>query len=304
MTNETAIRFKPNDFFDAQEWAALSRLSAWRGLWLVVHAWGVIGICMVAAYFVPWLIPLCIMIVGTRQLGLGILMHDAAHGLLHPNRRINDWVGENLCAAGLLSYRKYHLSHHRLAQKSADPDLVLSAPFPVSKESFRRKVIRDLSGQTYFKQRYGKLARAVGKGAWREAFAEIVRQRKFFALNLSFLAAFSVAGLGWLWVVLWLIPHMCWFALVTRLRNIAEHALIAENEPDPRLVARTTLTNWIGRILVAPYYVNYHCEHHLFMGLPCWTLPRAHRVLREKGLADKLLVAPGYVSVLRAAAGA
>ncbi len=35
-----------------------------------------------------WLV--AVMIVGTRQLGLAILMHEAAHGGLHSNKAIND----------------------------------------------------------------------------------------------------------------------------------------------------------------------------------------------------------------------
>ncbi len=38
------------------------------------------------------------MIVGTRQLGLAILMHEAAHGGLHSNKAVNEWVGQWLCA--------------------------------------------------------------------------------------------------------------------------------------------------------------------------------------------------------------
>jgi hypothetical protein len=61
-----------------------------------------------------------------------------------------------------------------------------------------------------------------------------------------------------------------WFPLVTRLRNIAEHALVAKDEPDPFRHARTTKANWIERALIAPYHVNFHAEHHLFMHMPCW----------------------------------
>jgi fatty acid desaturase len=94
-----------------------------------------------------------------------------------------------------------------------------------------------------------------------------------------------------------------WFPLVTRLRNIAEHALVAKDEPDPFRHARTTRANWLERALVAPYHVNFHAEHHLFMHVPCWNLPRAHRLLREKGLTEGMLTAPGYLTVLKAASG-
>jgi fatty acid desaturase len=54
-------------------------------------------------------------------------------------------------------------------------------------------------------------------------------------------------------------------------------------------------------VLIAPYWVNYHCEHHMFMHVPCWNLPRVQRLLRQKGVLEGMLTAPGYWSVLTAA---
>ena len=129
------------------------------GMWLVVHAWGTIAAAVALVTLWPnpltWLI--AVMVVGARQLGLAILMHEAAHGGLHPNKAINEWIGQWLCAvpvgADLASYRSYHLQHHKFTQQPEDPDLSLSAPFPITKESFTRKAIRDLTGQTFVKQR-------------------------------------------------------------------------------------------------------------------------------------------------------
>jgi fatty acid desaturase len=92
--------------------------------------------------------------------------------------------------------------------------------------------------------------------------------------------------------------------LVTRIRNIAEHALVAKNEPDPFRHARTTRANLIERALIAPYFVNYHCEHHMFMHVPCWNLPRVRRLLEDQGATTRMEGAPGYLSVLRAATAA
>ena len=100
------------------------------------------------------------------------------------------------------------------------------------------------------------------------------------------------------------LPRATWYQLVTRLRNIAEHALVAKDEPDPLRHARTTHANWIERALIAPYYVNYHCEHHMFMHVPCWNLPRASRLLGARGHFPQMRRASGYPEVLRAAAAA
>jgi fatty acid desaturase len=65
--------------------------------------------------------------------------------------------------------------------------------------------------------------------------------------------------------------------------------------------ARTTITSWWERLLIAPYWVNYHCEHHMFMHLPCYRLPRAHKLLAKKGITDQMEVKRGYWGVLKEA---
>jgi fatty acid desaturase len=302
-------RLNPRDFFTAEEWAGLSAHSSWKGLALVAHCWAVIAAAFAMGVVWPITIPLAVMIIGARQLGLAILMHDAAHRALHPDPRVNDFVGEWFCAPGLARYRTYHLGHHRLAQQSDDPDLVLSAPFPISRTSMRRKIVRDLTGQTFFKQRFGLFAaklkaRQPGQSVLAILGGEIRRQRRFLAGNLILLAGLSAVGLWWAYFVLWLLPQATWLPMVTRLRNIAEHACIAENEPDPMRQARTTRANLVERALIAPYFVNYHCEHHMFMHLPCYSLPRAHRLLTAKGVTERMEVRPSYPVVLGMAAGA
>ncbi|MBL8331912.1 MAG: fatty acid desaturase family protein [Rubrivivax sp.] len=301
-----APRADPADHFDADEWRALCARSRWRGLWLVAHCWGVIGLAMLAGALWPPVIPLAVMVIGTRQLGLFILMHDAAHGLLHPNRRVNDAVGRWLCSSSLDGYRPYHLQHHRYVQQAEDPDLGLSAPFPVSRESLRRKLLRDLTGQTFYKQRLAPLLqrRAPAASPLQRDSQELVRGARFVVGNALGLAVFAAAGWWWVWVVLWLLPMATWLPLVTRIRNIAEHALVARDEPDPLRQARTTQAGWLERALLAPYWVNFHLEHHLFTAVPCWKLPQAHALLRQRGVTARMELQPGYARVLRLAMAA
>jgi fatty acid desaturase len=303
VTMAAAPRARPEDHFTPDQWRALIAKSRWRGLWLVAHCWGVIGLAMAVGARWPWL---CVMVIGTRQLGLAILMHDAAHALLHSDRRINDWVGHWLCAPTLKAYRPYHLTHHRHVQQSDDPDLVLSAPFPVSPASLRRKMWRDLSGQTFYKQRLQPLwntLRGLGGNAGgsdgESAFGG--RDLRFLVANALGFAVFAAAGWWWVWLTMWLLPMACWLPLVTRLRNIAEHALVAVDEPDPLRQARTTRATWLERAFIAPYWVNYHAEHHMFTQLPCWQLPKAHALLRAAGTTARMEVQPGYRRVLQLA---
>ncbi len=302
-----APRADPADHFSPEQWQQLSARSSWRGLWLVAHAWGVIGLAMLVAVRWPLTAPLAVLVIGTRQLGLAILMHDAAHGLLHPNRWLNDKLGFWLCSSTLHEYRPYHLQHHRYVQQAEDPDLVLSAPFPISRASLWRKVWRDLSGQTFYKQRVAPLLQGLKTGSagaapapQQQALAAV--GRRFVVGNVLGFAAFAAAGQPLTWLLLWLLPMATWLPLVTRIRNIAEHALVPVDQPDPLRQARTTRAGWLERALIAPYWVNYHAEHHLFTQLPCWQLPRAHALLRQRGTVEKMEVQPNYPAVLALAA--
>lgn len=303
-----AARVKPSDYFAAEAWGPLSARSSWKGLALVAHAWIVIGLASAMAIRWPLTLPLAVMIIGARQLGLFILLHDAAHGALHPNAKIGDWVAEWPCLGGVASYRAYHLQHHKFAQQAEDPDLGLSAPFPITRASLRRKIVRDLTGQTWFKQKFGRFVAKLkacrsGERLWPILRGEIYYQRRWLICNGLAILAFGAVGAWWGWFALWLLPRATWFQLVTRLRNIAEHAMVARNEPDPLRHARTTRANLIERAFIAPYYVNYHCEHHMVMHVPCWNLPRARRILERDGVTARMEGAPGYWSVLEAATG-
>lgn len=308
-------RVDPKSIFSAQEWARLTSRHSWRGMALVAHAWGTIAAAIALVTIWPnplsWLI--AVMVVGTRQLGLAILMHEAAHGGLHRNKAINEWVGQWLCAvpvgADLASYRAYHLQHHRFTQQPEDPDLSLSAPFPISKDSFVRKAIRDLTGQTFVKQRLPLLLslfrRESPTDAAPDAHQSFIsagadKMARFLAANVAIFVVFWLCGAGIWYVGVWLFAMASWLPLVTRVRNIAEHACTSTG-PDPFSHARTTLASPLERLLVAPYFVNYHAEHHLFMYLPCYRLPEAHRLLADKGMIDRVEVSPGYLDVLRLA---
>jgi fatty acid desaturase len=264
------------------------------GVLLVLHAWALIFASM--ALFVWWPNPLtfvlAVMVIGARQLGLAILMHDAAHGLLFADRRLNEWVGSWLCAAPVFTslqlYRPYHLTHHRHTQQAEDPDLGLSAPFPITRKSLWRKIARDLSGRTAYQRRLEQFRRGLAK------------EGKAFIVNLVLLGALAAAGYWWLYPLLWLVPLATWYQLVSRVRNIAEHAMVPDND-DPLRNTRTTLANFLERLFVAQYWVNYHLEHHLFMFVPCWRLSSAHRALLATGLRDRMEIQPGYAAVLRLA---
>jgi fatty acid desaturase len=301
-------RDKPTDFLTRAEIARLRELSPWRSIWLILHCWGVIFATWAIA--VTWTHPLIILlaipVIGGRQLGLGILGHDGAHHLLFRNRRLNDWVCEwlfnrPLMGASIVPYRTYHLDHHRFTQQPNDPDLGLSAPFPISRASFGRKVVRDLTGQTGIKQQAAAIRNGFGRPGdpWP---ARLVRGSRRFGPNLLingvFLATFTLAGHWHLYWLLWVVPELTWRPLISRIRNIGEHAAVPDNN-DRLRNTRTTEAGWLTRALVAPYFVNYHLEHHLLVSCPCYRLPEMHALLVARGHGPRMTLEPSYLAMLR-----
>ncbi|MBI1187152.1 MAG: fatty acid desaturase [Alphaproteobacteria bacterium] len=298
-------RIAPKTIFSDDEWAPLAKRSTLRALGCVAHAYALI--IAAGALVIVWPNPLtyilAVTIIGARQLGLAILMHDAAHGALSPHQKVNDWIGQWLCAGPIgtdvLRYRPYHLQHHRFTEQPEDPDLGLSRPFPITKGSFWRKVVRDLTGQTFYKQRIAPSIQAFlsGKQPTKEMDETALR---FWVTNGIIIGVTTVLGYWWAWFALWLVPFATWQQLITRLRNIAEHACVGKHD-DPFRHARTTLANPLERLLIAPYWVHYHSEHHVFMHVPCYRLEQLHGLLMEKGFAPRMAIAESYPAMLRVA---
>ena len=305
----TALRMRARNFLTEQELIEVRTRATWKSILLVVHAWTLIlgSIAMVAAWPNPFTLVLAVAIIGSRQLGLAILMHDGAHGALANGEKLNMVLSQWFCAypvfAETKAYRRYHLQHHARTQQEDDPDLILSAPFPITQASYRRKFWRDISGQTGYAQRKAQFLSALGDGSWpltKRAAHFCGKLGPQLVFNLIFLSGLATAGVWWAYPLLWLLPLMTWMMVITRIRNIAEHAVVPDSD-DPLRNTRTTRAGFIERLFIAPYFVNYHLEHHLLFYVPCYNLPRVHKILSRSAYAARMEVQPNYAAVLRLA---
>jgi fatty acid desaturase len=295
------------DLLDPAQMAAVRRRSDLWGAWLVAHAWLVIAgsMALVAWQPNPVTYVLAVALIGSRQLGLLILMHDGAHGMLARTPVVNDLLSQWACAYPMFAdtavYRRYHLRHHARTMQDDDPDIVLTGHYPISRASLRRKLWRDLTGRTGYAQRRVQLLDALGG----PELAPVERLQRFWGrlgpqvvVNGLLWAGLAAAGHPWFYLTLWVVPALTWQQLVLRVRNIAEHAVVPDRN-DPFRNARTTIANWIARALIAPYWVNYHLEHHLVMWVPCYRLPLLRRFLVANGHGTRMVTSSGYLQVLR-----
>jgi fatty acid desaturase len=297
---------RARDLMTEQELVAVRTRSTWKAIAMIVHAWALIlvAIVLVAIWPNPLTFIVAVAIIGSRQLGLAILMHDGAHGLLASNERLNMILSQWFCAypvfAETRAYRRYHLQHHAHTQQDDDPDLILSAPFPITRPSYRRKLFRDLTGRTAYQQRKAQFRNALGESSWPFSKRAAYFWEKLgpqILINAILLAGLSACGVWWAYPLLWLLPLSTWMMVITRIRNIAEHAVVPDSG-DPLRNTRTTRAGFLERLFIAPYFVNYHLEHHLLFYVPCYNLPRVHRILSGGVHAARMEVQPNYLAVL------
>ncbi|MGB1140496.1 MAG: fatty acid desaturase family protein [Halioglobus sp.] len=296
---------KVNDYLSRDDTARFTEKSDLRAWSMVIGSWLAIAAIfwVVATWTNPFTIVAAIILLAGRMMGLSVLMHDCGHRTLFRSQRLNEVVGQWLCALPVMndqpSYAKGHLEHHRKAGTHEDPDLPNYQAYPVSKESFRRKVIRDLTGQTGL-----KLVTYIARGASgvfnsggdRSSSMPFVKQIAVQVVLFGILAAFGI----WWAYLLWVVAFMTVFMLIVRVRQVAEHAAVPDlYDPDTRLNTRTVDAPWWQRWTVVPFGVNYHLEHHFMASVPCYHLKALREHLRRQDALEGVPQFNGYGQLLR-----
>ena len=279
--------------------AELRKIPDWRNALTVLSVLGapILIVALVAAIDRWWAIALAVIPMGIVQNRLYILHHEAAHRLLFSNRRINDVIGVNILGwlpfgTGTHHYRRGHANHHRDEFGPNEPDFLLYAFYPISRDSFRRKIRRDLTGVSAFrimKPRFTGLRKPKYLGL----------SLRFFAGQVLVFGAFLIAGQPWLYVLLWLLPYLTWYQVQNRLRAIAEHGGMTRSS-DRRDTTHHVEQRLLARVLMVPYGVGYHLAHHVDSGVPFRNLPRLHQALDDGGYFEGASVWPSYPALWRA----
>lgn len=312
-----------NDYLTKEEIRVLLKKSNFKAAWELIDTWFWIAVAFAIVGIWPnvFTIILSLFILGGKQLACAIIMHDTSHHAQFEGKRTNEILG-NLFGGypvffDVRDYRPYHLSHHSRTGQDDDPDLNLTKGYPAGKLSLARKIFRDLIGLTGIKALYGLIL--IHSGLLKFNLGgkiEFIPKNERKGIGHVFIFFKNMAGplimnglmLAILWLVghpllylLWIGAYLTTYQFCLRIRSIAEHSIVP-NRFDNQLNTRTTYANFIERMLFAPHYVNYHAEHHLLMTVPCYNLPKMHKLLKERGFFDKGLLRNNYLEIIKLAA--
>ena len=276
----------------------LRRIASWRNAGSVVALYLQTGLLIWLTTRYLWLLPITFLLMGRAFAQFASLMHEAAHRLLFANKRVNDWVGRWVLGYPAFTstdaYRRVHMAHHRDEFGPDEPDMALYAGYPIGPASFRRKLIRDATGQTGLKlmrQMLGNV-RAPDPRSRRTVW-------KIIAVQAVLLAAAIASGYWWLYPVLWLAPYLTVWRVINRLRSIAEHGGMQRSK-DRRQTTHTVQQHVLARFILVPYNIGWHLAHHVDSGVPFRNLPRLHRALHDSGYVDETFEYPSYPAIWRA----
>lgn len=275
---------------------------AWRSLVALVAegavAWGAAALAV--AWWHPVVTPLLMVLIATRQHALFILYHDAVHGLIARPQRLNDalinaFVGVPQ-SLPIHVYRALHLTHHRTLGSDRDPERVLLyagqvwdyRPLPA------RRLVWQLLGDLllwnnlrtlalYLRERVsptGRLTLPAGK-----VYPEFYAMAAVFWIAVGAFAWWEPA-LAARAAVVWVVPLLTLTQAIQKVRSFAEHAALDAPE-----LSYSWEPGWFGRLVLWPYNIQYHREHHVHPGIPWFELPERFpdRVARPGSALVRLL---------------
>jgi fatty acid desaturase len=116
------------------------------------------------------------------------------------------------------------------------------------------------------------------------------------------LATVSVAlGHPFVYPLLWVLPYLTVWRVINRLRSIAEHGGMREDD-DRRFTTHSVAQHPLAMFFMVPYKIGYHMAHHVDAGVPFRNLPEYHRLLHEANYLDERMEYPSYRALWHALA--
>lgn len=224
---------------------------------------------------------------GMLLIGMGVLSHDAVHGVLFRSRFWNELWGGVLAAIVLIpleANRQFHIEHHRYShQPGLDPEN------PMHQGSFLFALV--LGPFIALFAQYQVLAGIAARGDFKRVLKDV-----FFigvALSTYFLL---LPALGVSLMLTW-VPTLIALPFVFSVRALADHygipAVVSDAERG--VDVRQQLSGWV--VLTPQWlqwlwsHVNYHEVHHKYPYLSHKYLPQAFEASRGQ---YPYLVVDGY----------
>jgi fatty acid desaturase len=179
-----------------------------------------------------------------------------------------------------------HMEHHKYTLHQPD-DLEVVLPQKASFWGYLQTHVVNYLGLYYTLKNTINTARGVVVGEWSlSLFPENDPAKRRPLRNF---ARMLLLGHG-LIIAVSIYMHWWYLPVVTTLApfygsalhffcNASQHIGLVDKNPDYRLCCRTIYLNPFLQFLY--WHMNYHTEHHMYAGVPCYNLPKLHRLIKH-----------------------
>ncbi|MFW7378876.1 MAG: fatty acid desaturase family protein [Oligoflexus sp.] len=297
----------PNYFYAIQkDIRKLLVLRPWRFFLALITNWLIIltaiSLWLLLENF--WLLPVAMLIIGTRQHALAILMHEGAHGNIIRNRKWNNRIAKWFLAwpigISFENYKYVHMKHHLHMNEEQDPDWNFLKDWhdlPAPKSFYIKLIAKFLLG-------YGFIESMKFQRAWHQANpkASYLGGELWINLSLISLLVYGLFAGQWtpilyffsLWVApLGMVAYPC-----NVLRAMMEHYSFEGRSPEERsnrlINSRSVAGSLLEKVFLIPHNVGFHLEHHIYDKVPYYNLEKLSAILQEQD--DFVAIAPVYKS--------
>ncbi len=252
------------------------------GLWLALMA--VLGWLAAITMSSPWCI-LLFFAYGQVFGNCSARWHECLHGTPFRTPILNDIVFYIACAMDfrdIIFTRWSHVTHHSYTIDT-DVDLEIHAPRPVKIWKLVLDLLYLFSGWFFFRllvrHSLGIPAQAAKRVVPPSDYSKMFwAARSVLFLHLAVIALAIVLH-SWLPVLLFTLPRFYGAALLF-IFALTQHAGLAENVNDHRLLARTVIINPFFSFLYMR--MEDHVEHHIFPRVPFFNLDKLHKAVRDQ----------------------
>lgn len=266
----------------------------WRPIFDIGLCYAFISVAIVLSIRWPMYSVLFALITANRQLALSLICHEALHGNVSANKKVNQFLGRWFCGfptgVSFSKYKKLHILHHAGLGTKMDPDVHLYQNYPISKYAYFRQqflaliqlktLIRFLSYYTDLleiaKLRFNKNSVVVFK-KWKQSdFFEFILFQILLVLTLTYFDFWTEYLLFYILPLILIVQPYVW------IMGGLQHGPIPDHN-DIDLKSRTILgSKWLMETLL-PLNINYHGAHHFNPSIPHYWLSKYSEDLQKNG---------------------
>ena len=245
---------------------------------------------VLACFHAPWLAIPALLVHGACCAFLVNGFHELVHDSVFRTRRLNRFFLRIFSFLGWYNHVEFwasHTEHHKFTLHAPD-DLEVVLPQQVTLGEFLKVALFDYMGLRGAVRRTVRFARGGLGSDWeRYLFTELKPELRPALRGWSRVVLFGHLGIVTLsvatgyWPVAVAVSFGRFFGNGLQfLCNATQHIGLVDHYPDFRVACRTFTVNPVVQFLY--WHMNYHTEHHMFAGVPCYRLGRLHRLVRHE----------------------